>query len=106
MYRTRFSFTITRFVTYDNPGPLKAFCDVVFGQHLLIKGIRVIEGRHGPFVSMPRQQNRLGKWYDSVVPLTKETKEELGRIVLEAFHASLSASNAKKEDTSCNTVMS
>ena len=81
-------YTITRFVKFEGLGSLKAFCDVSISDLFLIKGIRVVEGRTGHFVSMPRQQGRGGKWYDSVVPLRKETKAELSRIVLEAFHAS------------------
>ncbi len=82
------SFTITRFVKFDGDGALKAFCDVSVKDILLIKGVRVIIGRNGPFVSMPRQQGRNGKWYDSVVPLTKETRLKLIQAVLEAFEAS------------------
>lgn len=80
------SLMITRFVRFENEGALKAFCDVALGNQLLIKGIRVVEGRHGPFISMPRQQGKEGKWYDSVVPLNKDLRMELARLVLEAYH--------------------
>jgi len=79
---------ITRFVRHDGGGALKAFCDVLVGEHLLIKGIRVVEGRLGPFVSMPRQQNKDGRWFDSVVPMTKGMKAELSRVVLDAYRNS------------------
>ena len=79
--------SITRFVKYENEGALKAFCDVIFDSHILIKGIRVIEGRQGPFVSMPRQRNRAGKWYDSVVPLSPDTRRKLTKTVLEAYRS-------------------
>ena len=77
--------TVTRFVRFENDGALKAFCDVTIGESLLIKGIRIVHGKHGPFVSMPRQQSKNGKWYDSVVPLTKDIKGHIHRVVLEAF---------------------
>ena len=80
-------FKITRFITCESNGSLKAFCDVAAGERLLIRGIRVVQGRKGPFVSMPRQQSRNGKWYDSVVPVSKHVRAELSRIVLEAFYA-------------------
>ncbi len=79
--------TVTRFVKYGGEGALKAFCDVAIGDVVLIKGVRIIEGRTGHFVSMPRQQSKDGKWYDSVVPLKRETKLELCKIVLNAFQA-------------------
>jgi stage V sporulation protein G len=85
------AFTITRFVLFENEGALKAFCDVCIDGRFLIKGIRVVEGRTGPFISMPRQQNKDGKWFDSVVPLTKEAKTELSFLVLNAYRNSVGA---------------
>ena len=79
--------TITRFVLFEGQGPLKAFCDLCIGGVLLIRGIRVIAGRKGLFVSMPRQQSRNGKWYDSVVPLTKSCRAQIQQAVLEAFES-------------------
>ena len=76
---------ITRFVKFDGKGTLKAFCDVAVGNSLLIRGVRVVEGKNGAFVSMPRQLSGTGKWYDSVVPLTPEIKLNIHRAVLEAF---------------------
>ena len=88
---------ITRFVRHDGGGALKAFCDVMVGDHLLIKGIRVIEGRLGPFVSMPRQQNREGKWFDSVIPMTRGMKAELTRAVMDAYRNSEVAAAAGED---------
>ena len=78
-------FLITRFVKWDGDSALKAFCDIAIDHQLLIRGVRVIEGRRGAFVSMPRQQSKNGKWYDSVVPLTEEVKARIRQTVLEAF---------------------
>ena len=78
-------YTITRFVLFDGEGSLKAFCDVAVGNLLVIRGVRVVEGRAGPFVSMPRQQNKDGKWYDSIVPLSKPMWTDMSRLVLGAF---------------------
>ena len=78
--------TITRFVRCDGEGDLKAFCDVLLGEEILIKGIRIVSGRKGPFISMPRQCSKAGKWYDSVVLLSREAKAALNQAVLEAFH--------------------
>lgn len=93
---------ITRFVRFENEGSLKAFCDVAIDRRLLIKGIRVVEGRNGPFVSMPRQQGRSGKWYDSVVPLTRDMKAELSRVVLQAFQSRCYVTSSSQEDRACD----
>ena len=85
-------FAITRFVLFDGEGPLKAFCDVAVRDLLLIKGVRVIEGKKGLFVSMPRQQSKDGTWYDSVVPLSKEMRMDISRLVLNTFERQRAAS--------------
>lgn len=77
--------SVKRLVTFDSEGPLKAYCDLAIGDLFLVKGLRVVKGRNGLFVSMPRQQGKDAKWYDSVVALTKEAKDEVGRVVLEAY---------------------
>ena len=85
------NLSVKRLVRFDGEGALKAFCDLAVGEALLVKGLRVVEGKNGLFVSMPRQQGKDAKWYDSVVALSKEAKEEIGRVVLEAYHDEASA---------------
>lgn len=79
---------LTRFVHFENEGALQAFCDIALGDLLLIKGVRVVEGRTGPFVTMPRQLSGSGKWYDNVVFLSQEIKDEVERMVLAAYNVS------------------
>ena len=76
---------VKRLVKFEGEGSLKAYCDLAVGDSFLIKGLRVVEGKNGLFVSMPRQQSKGGKWFDSVATLTKETKIEVERLVLAAY---------------------
>ena len=76
---------LTRFVRFQNEGALQAFCDIAIGDMVLIRGIRIVEGRTGPFVTMPRQLSTGGKWYDNVVFLSPEIKDEVERMVLAAY---------------------
>jgi len=78
---------VKRVTRLDGNGTLKAFCDVAVARAFLIKGVKVVEGKHGLFVSMPREQGRNGQWYETVVPLTKEAREQLSTIVLEAYQS-------------------
>ena len=78
-------FSITRLVKWSEQGALKPFCDVAVDGHLVIKGIRVVQGRHGLFVSMPRQQDKQARWHDVVILMSQEAKQELSRVILEAF---------------------
>ncbi|PIQ83297.1 MAG: hypothetical protein COV75_08245 [Candidatus Omnitrophica bacterium CG11_big_fil_rev_8_21_14_0_20_63_9] len=98
------SFRIRRFVIHGRESALRAFCDVAIEDRLLVKGIRVVEGRHGPFVSMPRQRTTRGTWYDSIVPLTRQAREELHRVVLEAYRQALAS--GQSPDSTANSEVS
>ena len=84
------SFEVKRVIRLDGDGTVKAFCDVAVGS-FVIKGVRVVEGRKGLFVSMPREQGKNGQWYDMVTPLTKEAKAELSEAVMEAFNSGMTS---------------
>ena len=79
------ALSVKRLVRFDGGGTLKAFCDLAVGELFLIRGLRVVKGKNGLFVSMPRQQGKEGKWYDSVATITKEVRAEVGRVVLSAY---------------------
>ena len=66
-------------------GPTKAFCDLSILNSFIIKGLRVVEGEKGLFVSMPREEGKDGKWYNTVIPLKREVKDEIEKLVLEAY---------------------
>lgn len=68
-------------------GKLKAFVDLSVNDALIIKGIRVVDGREGLFMSMPSEQGKDEKWYERVRCLTKEVKVLMERTVLDAYHA-------------------
>ena len=78
---------VKRVIKLEGNGTLKAFCDVAINGSFLIRGVRVVEGKKGIFVSLPREQGKNGQWYDTVSPLTKEAKEQLSKLVLEAYSA-------------------
>ena len=78
--------TVERLVKFDGEGSLKAFCDLAIGKAFLVKGLRVVNGKNGLFVSMPRQKGKDANWYDIVMAMTKEAKAEVGRVVLEAYN--------------------
>ncbi len=77
--------SVKRLIRFDGSGSLKAYCDLLVDTRFLIKGLRVVQGKSGLFVSMPREKGKDSTWYDSVVALTKETKQEVNRVVLDAY---------------------
>lgn len=79
--------SVSRIYKLDTDSKLKAFADVSFSG-IVIKGLTVVNGANGLFVSMPRHQGKDGKWYDTVYPETKELKQQLSEVVLEAYKGS------------------
>ena len=78
---------VKRVTKLNGNGTIKAFCDIAIARAYLIKGVKVVHGKNGVFVSLPREQGKDGKWYETVVPLTKEARERMSEAVLEAFGA-------------------
>ena len=76
---------VKRIIRYGGNGSVRAFCDVAVGEAVLIRGVKVVEGSKGLFVSMPREQGKNGQWYDTVSPVTKEVRQHLSQLVLEAY---------------------
>lgn len=78
---------VSRIFKLDTDSKLKAFADVSFSG-IVIKGFSVVNGEKGLFVSMPRHQGKDGKWRETVTPTTKELKQQLTEVVLEAYQGS------------------
>lgn len=76
---------VSRIHKLDGAGSTKAFCDLAISDILVIKGLRVVAGEKGLFVSMPREEGKDGKWYNTVIPLKREVKDEIEKLVLEAY---------------------
>ena len=85
MVGTEMKMTVARIHKLDGSGATKAFCDLSVFDCLIIKGIRVVEGEKGLFVSMPSETGKDGKWYNTVIPVSREVKDEIEKIVLEAY---------------------
>ncbi|MFH1622393.1 MAG: SpoVG family protein [Candidatus Omnitrophota bacterium] len=80
-------FKVTRLHRIDGEGNLRAFVDVAFNESLLLKGLRIVEGKNGLFVSMPREKGRDNRWYEMVHPLSKQVKDEISSIILSAYQS-------------------
>ncbi len=69
----------------DGNNRIKAFVDISINDALLIKGLRVVQGKNGLFVSMPVEQGRNEKWYERVRCLNKDIRNEIANTVLAAY---------------------
>jgi stage V sporulation protein G len=66
----------------------KAFCDIKLMDEYVVKGLRIVEGKDGLFLSMPQAKGKDGKWYDTFHPLSQEARKELQSFVLEEYKGS------------------
>ncbi len=80
---------VHKLYTLDGDKPLKAFADIAINDAVLIKGIKVIEGREGLFMSMPQDQGKDNKWYESVRCLSNEVRQQISDVVLLAYKSSV-----------------
>lgn len=76
---------VTRLHKLDGTGATKAFCDISILDSIVVNGLRVVAGKDGLFVSMPREEGRDGKWHNTVIPLKREVKDAIEQVVLEAY---------------------
>lgn len=60
-------FQVEKMYRLPDAGNLKAFVDVSVNDALVIKGIRVLSGKKGLFVSMPQEKGKDDKWYDQII---------------------------------------
>jgi stage V sporulation protein G len=75
---------VVRLYRLDGESKIKAFVDVSIG-NFIIKGLKILDGKNGMFLSMPQEKAKDGKWYDTVFPVTKEARKSLTELVLEAY---------------------
>ena len=79
------TFNVEKMYRLPDAGGLKAFADVSVNQDLVIRGVRLFEGKKGLFVSMPQEQGKDNKWYDQVVCRSTSTYEDLFQKVVEHY---------------------
>ena len=78
---------VSRIHKLEGSGATKAFCDISIADSFMVRGLRIVEGKDGLFVCMPREEGKDGKWYNTVIPLKRDVKDIVERIVLEAYGA-------------------
>jgi stage V sporulation protein G len=79
------TFKVEKMFCLPDAGKLKAFADISVNEVLIIRGVRILEGKKGLFVSMPQEQGKDNKWYDQVVCKSAGIYETLSQTVIEHF---------------------
>ena len=79
------NFKVERIYKLPDTGPVKAFVDLNIGDALLIIGLKIVQSLKGLFVSMPQEQGKDKRWYESIRCLTPEVRNIVNEKVLLAF---------------------
>ena len=80
-------FKVDRIHRLPDNGSMKAFVDLSINDVVVIKGLRVVQGQKGLFVSMPQEQGKDKKWYDTIRCLRQNVRDEISEKVMEAYNA-------------------
>ena len=62
---------------YSGSSKTKAFIDLALDGTLVIKGLTLVEGKEGLFLSFPSAKGKNGKYYNSVYSMDKEWLKQL-----------------------------
>jgi len=75
---------VVRLHRLEGDSKLKAFLDIAIGD-FIVKGLKIVEGQKGLFLSMPQDKAKDGKWYNAFYPATKEARQSLTDLVLAEY---------------------
>lgn len=79
----------------------KAFIELKLDNTLIIKGLSLVEGRKGLFLSYPASKAKDGKYYNTVYSLDKDWRKKLEDTCLKKYEElKKAADNTTEEDFS------
>ncbi len=74
---------------------LKGVASITIEDCFVVHDIKILEGNQGYFVSMPSRKTPDGQYKDVAHPINTPTREELNKVVLEAFEKALKETPAE-----------
>ncbi len=76
-------------ITLRNEPKLKAYASITFDGCFVVRGLRVIQGSQGFFVSMPSKRLKFGGYLDIAHPITNFMRKEIEEKVLDSYEREL-----------------
>ena len=73
-------------ITLRDEEKLKAFVNVTFDDIFVVRGMKVIKGGTGYFISMPSRKMPDGTFRDIAHPITNEFRQFIEESILEKYH--------------------
>lgn len=81
-------------ISFRDEPKLKAFVNVTFDNSFVIRGMKVINGAKGYFVSMPSRKRTNGTHQDIAHPINNEMRKLIEDKVLAAYEEQLKSKEA------------
>lgn len=75
-------------IALQNEDNLLARANILFNDCFAIRGVKIVNGKHGAFVSMPSYQAH-GRFMEVCFPTTGEFRQKLNDTVIEAYQETL-----------------
>jgi stage V sporulation protein G len=88
-------------VSIRDEDKLKAFVNVTFDDCFVVRGMKVIKGATGYFVSMPSRKMNDGTYRDIAHPITNDFREKVEKSILAAYREELRR-NGQEPDPELN----
>lgn len=76
---------VERMHLLNGEGSTKAFCDIKILDIFIVKGLRVVNGKDGLFLSMPQTTGKDGRWYDTFFPISRDLRKSIEELVLDHY---------------------
>jgi stage V sporulation protein G len=86
-------------ITLRDEDKLKAFASITLDDCFVVRGLKVINGSQGYFVSMPSRKRKDGSYQDIAHPINNDMRKEIEDKVLDAFEAELNAVSRASQDS-------
>lgn len=83
-------------VTLRDEDKLKGFANVTFDNAFVVRGMKIIQGNKGYFVSMPSRKRPDGTHQDIAHPVNSDMRQEIEQRVLEAYELELKTQSASQ----------
>lgn len=79
---------------YDGNSKTKAFIELCLDETLIIKGMALVEGSKGLFLSFPSSKGKDGKYYNSIFSMDKEFTKKLEDACIKKYNATINKFNS------------
>lgn len=73
-------------LTIRNEERLKGFANITFDNAFVVRGLKIISGSRGLFVSMPSKKRSDGTFQDIAHPINTEMRTMIENMVLNAYN--------------------